>query len=144
MSFHENIRLPAERNQLVNLRRFIEQFAGNTSASVEEVQDLVQAVDEAATNIIVHGYQDRIGEIEVDVDHQPGRITVTLRDQAPPFDPTTVSEPDLQKPLHQRTPGGLGVYLIRKCINEFSHSICPDGSNELRMVKYLKDSGGSG
>jgi serine/threonine-protein kinase RsbW len=142
MSFHENVRLPAERNRLVRIRRFIEQEAGRTSASAEEVHDLVQAVDEAVTNIIVHGYQDGPGEIEMDLNYQPGRITVLLRDQAPPFDPTTVPKPDLRLPLHLRPVGGLGVHIIRSCADEFTHSIRPDGGNELRIVKYLKDNGG--
>lgn len=141
MSFHENIHLPAERNQLAEIRRFIEACTEKTGASMEEVQDLVQAVDEAATNIIVHGYRDQMGEIDLDVDYQAGRITVVLRDEAAPFDPTTVPEPDLSLPLHLRPVGGLGVHLIRLCINEFSYSPRPEGGNELKMVKYLHKNG---
>ncbi len=142
MSFHETIRLCAERSQLANIRHFVEQLARRTLASRQEVQDLIQAVDEAATNIIVHGYHDRPGEIEMDVTHQPGRITVILRDQAPFFDPTTVPEPDLSLPLFERPIGGLGIHLIRKCVDEFTHSTHPQGGNELQMVKYLKEEGG--
>jgi serine/threonine-protein kinase RsbW len=142
MSFHQNIHLPAERNQLAKIRRFIEDCASKTCASAKEVQDLVQAVDEAATNIIVHGYQDQGGEMEVDVEHRPGRITVILRDQALPFDPTAVPEPDLCQPLLLRPLGGLGVHIIRACVDEFSHSIRTQGGNELTMVKYLHDDGG--
>jgi serine/threonine-protein kinase RsbW len=142
MGFYERIRLPAERKQLAEIRRFIEIYARQTPASAEEIQDLVLAVDEAATNIIVHGYLDGLGEIEVDLAYQPGRITVLLRDQAPPFDPTTVPKPDLNLPLEERPIGGLGVHLIRMCVNEFSYSTRPLGGNELRLVKYLKETGG--
>ncbi len=142
MSIHENIRLPAERTQLAAIRRFIQEHAGKTCASVEEVQDLVLAVDEAATNIIVHGYRDGRGEIEVELVLATAQITVILRDQAPPFDPTKVPEPDLDLPLFERQVGGLGIHIIRQCVNEFSHSIRPNGGNELRLVKNLKTNGG--
>lgn len=142
MDFHQSIRLPAERRQLAAIRRFIEQQAVSTTADEDEVQDLVQAVDEAAANIIIHGYRDSAGEIEVDLAYQPGRIIVILRDQAPPFDPTTVSEPDLRLPLHLRPVGGLGVHLIRLGVDEFTHSARLPIGNELRMVKYLKNNGG--
>ncbi len=142
MSFHEHLHLPAQRQQLAKIRRFVELQARKTSASEDEVNDLVQAVDEAATNVIVHGYQDSPGEIDLDLERQPGRIIIILRDQAPPFDPTTVPEPDLSLPLDQRPVGGLGVFLIRRCVDEFSHQACSHGGNELRMVKYLKDNGG--
>lgn len=142
MNFHENLRLPADRSHLAKLRHFIEQQAVRTPASEEEIFDLVQAVDEAATNTIVHGYRNGMGEVEVELEYAPGRITVVLRDQALVFDPTTLPEPDLRLPLHQRPLGGLGVHLIRRCVNEFSHSTCPRGGNVLRLVKYLKDNGG--
>lgn len=142
MDFHESIRLPAERRQLATIRQFVELHAEKTTASKNEIYDLVQAVDEAATNIIVHGYQDRIGEIEMEMEYQKGRIIIKLRDEAPPFDPTTAPEPDLSLPLHLRPIGGLGIYLIRSCVNEFSHSIRPEGGNEVKMVKYLSDHGG--
>ncbi len=142
MSIHENIRLPAERTQLAAIRRFIVQHAGTTCASPEEVQDLVLATDEAATNIIVHGYRDGRGDIDVELVLAPDRITVILRDQAPPFDPTKVPEPDLELPLFERPVGGLGVHIIRQCVDEFTHAIRANGGNELRMVKYLKNNGG--
>jgi serine/threonine-protein kinase RsbW len=142
MNFHETIVVSAERKQLAPLRGFIEQQARKTTASVEEIQDLVLAVDEAATNIIVHGYRDMGGEIEVDVEHQPGRITVFLRDQAAPFDPTTVPEPDLCLPLEERPVGGLGVHIIRQSVDEFSYAIRAQGGNELKLVKYLAENGG--
>ena len=142
MTFHETIQLPAEKNQLAILRRFIKEHAGRTPASELEVDDLILAVDEAATNIIVHGYKGGKGEFEVVLDYQPGQIVVVLRDQAPSFDPTTVPARDLQQPLLQRPIGGLGVQLIRLCVDEVTYSARPQGGNELRMVKYLKDQGG--
>jgi len=141
MTFQETIRIPAARRQLAAIRLFIEQQAQKTPASPPEIQDLIQAVDEAATNIIVHGYQDGPGQIEIQFHHHPGRITVLLRDRAPLFDPTTVPEPDLTLPLFERPAGGLGVFMIRRCVDEFAHQPRPEGGNELRMVKYLKDNG---
>jgi anti-sigma regulatory factor (Ser/Thr protein kinase) len=142
MIFRETMRAPAEREQLAVIRSFVEQRAGKTPAGNEEIYDLVQAVDEAVTNIIIHGYHDGPGEIEVELAYQPGSITVSLRDRAPLFDPTATPEPDLTLPLHLRPIGGMGVSLMRKCVDELKYSPRPDMGNELRMVKYLQDFGG--
>jgi serine/threonine-protein kinase RsbW len=142
MTDRQTMLFPAERSQLAAIRRFVAQQAEKTPAAQREIQDIVQAVDEAATNIIVHGYGDGPGQIQVEWSYLPGRITVILRDRAPFFDPTTVPEPDTSLPLFERPVGGLGVHLIRKCVDEFTYTPNSRGGNELRMVKYIKDNGG--
>ena len=50
------------------------------------------------------------------------RFVVTLEDDAPAFDPTTVPEPDLSVRPGQRRPGGMGVLLARLCVDEIEPS----------------------
>lgn len=132
------IRVPAERKQLAFIRDFVEQQAEGILVDPREKGDLIQAVDEAATNIIVHGYQDGPGEIEIEVRRKPAQLTVCLRDHAPIFDPTRVPPPDIHLPLEQRPVGGLGIYLIRQCVDGFSHRVGEAGGNEIVLVKRRK------
>ena len=59
-------------------------------AAHDSLDDMVQAVDEAATNVITHGYRGTAGWIEVDVEVDDGRCVVTMSDAAPAFDATGV------------------------------------------------------
>ena len=77
------------------------------------VDDLVQAVDEAATNIIRYGYRGKTGTIELTAELVGDDIVLTLEDDAPAFDPTAVSSPDLSVPPQHRKPGGMGIHLMR-------------------------------
>jgi serine/threonine-protein kinase RsbW len=99
------------------------------------VDDILLAVDEAATNIIVHGYRGQPGDIEIEVENQDGSLAVSLRDKAPPFDPTRVPMPDLSLPLDQRPFGGMGVHLMRQCMDDVIYRAPPQGGNELILVK---------
>jgi serine/threonine-protein kinase RsbW len=99
------------------------------------IPDVVLAVDEAATNIILHGYQGQEGIIEIEVEQEGDALVVRLRDEAVPFDPTSVPLPDLTVPLEQRAPGGLGIYLIRQVMDEVAYRITSQGGNELTLVK---------
>jgi serine/threonine-protein kinase RsbW len=132
------MQVSAERKLLAVIRDFVKNQAVAAGAAPGEVDDLIQAVDEAATNIIVHGYREQPGFIEIEVKTEPGLVTVILRDDAPPFDPTQVPKPDTTLPLEQRPIGGLGVHLIRHCVDEFSHDSPKHGGNELALVKYLR------
>jgi serine/threonine-protein kinase RsbW len=99
------------------------------------VEDVLQAVDEAATNIILHGYRGQPGEIEIEMDQDHGALVVCLRDRAFLFDPTRVPPPDLTLPLEARRVGGLGVYLIRQFTDQMTWRATPDGNNELTLRK---------
>lgn len=133
------MRVSAERKLLASIRDFVRSQAIAGGASPDEIDDLIQAVDEAATNIIVHGYGDKAGMIEIEIRSQPGLLTVFLRDNAPPFDPTQVPKPNINLPLEQRPIGGLGVHLIRHCVDEFHHDLQKDGGNELILMKYVNE-----
>ncbi len=129
------LRIAAELKNLSTIRTFVEEEASALGADPKAVADMLLAVDEAATNIIVHGYQGRPGEIEIDVSRRGRNLVVRLRDQAEPFDPNQVPAPDLTLPLEKRPIGGLGVYLITRLVDEMQHRIRPEGGNELILVK---------
>ncbi len=104
-------------------------------ADPDAILDVVQAVDESAANIIMHGYRGRPGSIEVVVWRDGNALLIRLLDQATPFDPTTVPPPDMTLPLDKRPLGGLGVYLIRHLVDEIIHRVTSQGGNELTLVK---------
>lgn len=99
--------------------------------------DLVQAVDEAATNAILHGYAGQPGWLEVGVERVDDRLVITVEDEAPEFDPTRVPEPDLSVPPEARTPGGMGVHLIREATDDIRYSPRPGGGNILSLSRRL-------
>lgn len=130
-----SLRIAAELKNLATIRRFVEKAAAQLDADPEATADVLQAVDESATNIIVHGYRGQSGEIEVEVQQSGPALVVRLRDQAPPFDPTRVPAPDLSLPLDRRPLGGMGVYLTRHLTDEASYRLMSDGRNELTLIK---------
>jgi serine/threonine-protein kinase RsbW len=99
------------------------------------------AVDEAVTNVVVHGYRGEPGPLEVAVERDGDRLVVRVRDRAPPFDPARAPAPDLTSPLDERPVGGLGVHLIRQAVDEMRHRTPEGGGNELTLVKRLPRNG---
>jgi serine/threonine-protein kinase RsbW len=125
----------AKLENLVLIRRFVEKTARSLQADQAAIDDVIQAVDEAATNIIIHGYAGKPGMIDVEVKREVDSLIVHLLDQAPQFDPTTVPPPDLTLPLEKRRPGGLGIHLIREYMDQVRYLAMPQVSNKLTLVK---------
>jgi anti-sigma regulatory factor (Ser/Thr protein kinase) len=79
------------------------------------------AVDEIATNIIIHGYQKagRSGVLVCQASLNDQALTISIEDTGIAYDPTEKPKPDdLNKPLEERRIGGLGVYLARQNVDQ--------------------------
>ncbi len=136
MTLEASVRLSADIPHLTKLRHFIEDTAARWGADAREVDDVVLAVDELATNIMMHGYGGRPGPIEVTMRAAGGDLMVRLRDLAPPFDPTRAPPPDLLSPIEQRPIGGVGLHLVRHMVDELSYRALRGGGNEVTLVKH--------
>jgi anti-sigma regulatory factor (Ser/Thr protein kinase) len=129
------MRFAADIENLSAIRRFVEERAVALGAGSEAVAELILAVNEAVTNTIVHGYQGLPGVIELEIRQNQGDLWVTLRDEAPQFDPSRAPIPDINASLSVRPFGGMGVHMMRYYTDELRYRVTPDGKNELTLVK---------
>ncbi len=129
------LQVSASLDNLQTIRDFVARSAAHIGLAADASSDAVLAVDEAATNIIMHGYRDLEGTIEVVLNNEAGDLIIRVRDNATPFDPDSVADPDLKQPLEKRNIGGLGLFLIRHVMDEVSHRELPGGGNELILTK---------
>jgi stage II sporulation protein AB (anti-sigma F factor) len=134
---HAALTIPAELRSLAGVRAFVRERLATIGADDTAIADLVQAVDECVTNVIVHGYDGSEGSIDVELESDDRRVTVRIRDDAGAFDPTAVPAPDPDRPLEDRLHGGMGVALMRASVDELDHRLLPDGRNELTMIKRI-------
>ncbi len=112
------------------------QQAGLDDSAAYQVQ---LAVDEAATNIIEHAYGgDGQGDIRCCYEISPEALTIVLIDQGVPFDPELVPEPITNAPLECVKSRGLGLFLMRKVMDEVRFEFSPQKGNMLTMVKRKK------
>ena len=94
---------------------------------------VVSAVGEAFNNVVLHGYADQAGTIELRIQTGRGRIQVELRDWGASFDPGTVPAPQLD----DLPESGLGLYIMQSFMDI---AYRPGRPNILTMVKRLEDS----
>ena len=105
--------------------------------SDEDILDTQLAVEEAVTNVIVHGYARGTGKILITCRTTRALAEVQIEDSAPQFDPLTIPEPDITEDIEDRKIGGLGVFLIRQVMDDIIYRY-EDGKNILVLVKKKK------
>ncbi len=129
-------RFTCSLNNLEGICDFVSHCANNAGLTESEVYAVQLAVDEASTNIIEHGYgQECPSRIDITCEPVEGGIRVVIFDDAAPFDPTSIPNPDINVSLEDVKPRGLGIFLMRKMMDEVSYETSPDKGNTLTMIK---------
>lgn len=104
---------------------------------------LETAVDEASTNVIKYAYGGRGGFFEISCDIQGKDIVISIKDRGKPFDPGSVPQPDVNTDLENRKIGGLGIYIMKKMMDEVKYSFDVKHGNRLEMRKTMGSAGKS-
>ena len=127
--------IEAGLENLKAVRSFINNSGNALGVNSDTLGDLCLVVDEAVTNIILHGYDDRDGNVDVQMERDGDSVVISIRDTAKSFDAADVETPHLETSLREREFGGMGVFLIRKLTDEAEFRTLPGKGNELRLVK---------
>lgn len=129
--------LVAEMESLGAFRAFIERAGRATGIAEITIDDLKLAVDEAAMNIIMHGYADMDpGSLILELIIGERQVEVTLTDFGHPFEPYDPGAPDPESLLDERAPGGFGLHLIYQTMDDVAYRSDEEG-NHLKLVKKL-------
>jgi serine/threonine-protein kinase RsbW len=118
----------------------ITQAAHDAGLSEKAVYDVEVAVDEACTNIIEHAYGgEESGLIECITLVIPDGLRIYLRDTGCSFNPDAIPAPDLESPPSLRKERGLGLYFMRRLMDEVRFDPCDESGTLLTMTKFKKN-----
>jgi anti-sigma regulatory factor (Ser/Thr protein kinase) len=116
------IKCPAKIEHIERFLRYVRTVADDGGFSRRRVHNVELAVEEALVNICRYAYNEAVGDMEVacrmDEQHQ---LIIQIVDCGKPFNILTLSEPELPSDLTSREPGGLGVLLIRKMVDDITY-----------------------
>ncbi len=130
---------PGHLESLADIGAYIIQAGQQAGLDESEIYEVELAVDEASTNIIEHAYRHvKNGVIECSYEILPNGLKVVLVDQGESFDPHLVPEPVFTTDIETVKPRGLGLFIMRKVMDEVSFDFKAGRGNTLTMVKYAK------
>ena len=96
------------------------------------------AIDELFGNIAHYAYNPEVGNatVRVEVSEDPLAVIVTFIDNGIPYDPLRKDDPDITLSAEEREIGGLGIYLVKKSMDEISYEY-KNGQNILKIKKNI-------
>jgi len=97
------------------------------------------SVEELFVNMVSYN-TETIKDILIEMRRLEGGIEVSLTDfDVERFDPTVAAEVDIDAPLAERTPGGLGLYLVLKMADSI-HYEYHDRKSKITFTNRLQQS----
>jgi len=138
------LKFPGEElEELDELHRFFGRLSRREKWPDRLTNDLLLCCEELLTNTILYGYPDgrTPRSIELQVAAGPDSVTVTLSDDAMPYNPLQRSDPDVTLGVEDRPIGGLGVYFVKQIMDEVRYEQTGTG-NRLVLRKSFVRTGG--
>ena len=128
----------AETEELDAVLSFVNAPLDALGVSEEEKIILDIAVEEIYVNIALYAYQPGRGPVTLrwTLEEDPLRIQIDFMDRGTPYDPLSRQDPDITLSAEERQIGGLGIYMVRKSMDEVSYAY-RDGQNYFSMKKRL-------
>lgn len=138
------LKINAEEAEMDNVLEFVEnlledeELAADKEVSIRSAVDT--AVDDIFKNIVSYAGRGRTEPVKVtiraEVQSYPHQLIMHFIDNGHPYDPTAAAEPNTECDLKDRPCGGLGIFIVRKLMDQMSYRY-KEGRNILRLVKNL-------
>lgn len=132
------LKIEAALDNLDEVLAFVDQRLEENDCPMKVQTQIDIAVEEIFVNIASYAYSPEKGnaEIGVEVSDDPLEVTIRFADSGIPYDPLAKEDPDITLPAEQRPIGGLGIYMVKKSMDnvEYEHK---DGQNIFIIRKKL-------
>ena len=129
-----NAEFSAEEKYLDSIQRTVRESCVAAGMSRKDINGVLLAVEEGATNIIRHAYLYEKGIIRLRILIYRKLVVFSLIDFGRSFQPDKSERLDLDRLVESGRKGGLGFYMIQKIMNSVEY-ISSASFNELRMIK---------
>ena len=140
----KSISIKASSENLEQVNTFISSQLEESGCPLKALMQIQLAVEETCINVAQYAYSRGQAEdspggdvvIGIETNEDPSYVEITFRDRGIPFDPLKRDDPDITLPASERQIGGLGIYLVKKTMDQVSYEYS-GGQNILTMRKNL-------
>ena len=132
------LEIDAKLSNLEKVLDFVNSHLSNVECPEKTRIQVDIAVEEIFVNIAHYAYNPEVGKatIRVEISEKPLTISLTFMDSGKPYDPLSRKDPDVSLSAEERQIGGLGIYMVKKSMDEIQYSY-RNGTNMLTFKKKL-------
>ncbi|SDH79461.1 Anti-sigma regulatory factor (Ser/Thr protein kinase) [Pseudobutyrivibrio sp. 49] len=126
---------------------FVEGELEALECDMARIMQISLAVEEVYVNIAHYAYSKLdeegktipdtgTGPMELDLEADEGQVFLTFKDEGLPYNPLEREDPDTTLSVEDREIGGLGIFMVKKSMDEVSYRH-KEGKNILTLMKRI-------
>ncbi len=125
-------------DNLSKVLAFIDEQLEANNCPMRVMLEIDVAAEEIFVNVASYAYTSGIGSvaIEVNFEEKPKAVAIRFIDSGIPYNPLEKEDPDVTLPAEKRGIGGLGVFMVKKSMDEVTYEY-KDGKNHLTIRKFF-------
>ena len=132
----KTLNIEATKDNLYKVMEFVDEFLEEKNCLPKAQTQIDLSVEEIFVNIANYAYKDSKGDCEIIQSYNNGEFTITFKDSGVPFDPLAKADPDNTLSADDRQIGGLGVFLVKKNMDEVTYKY-EENKNILTLKKKI-------
>ena len=134
----KELTIDATVQNIEKVTAFVDEQLAQLNCPLKAQMQIDIAIDELFGNIAHYAYNPKTGPatVRIDVLQDPLSVVVTFIDNGKAYDPLAREDPDISLTAQEREIGGLGIYMVKKCMDEISYEY-KDGQNILCIKKKI-------
>lgn len=115
--------IEAKIDKLNDVLQFLEAQLEENNCSPKAQVQLDVAVEEIFVNIAHYAYSNKEdGRAIIDIEFpKDDYVSITFYDKGIPYDPLAKEDPDITLSADERPIGGLGIYMVKKSMDEVAY-----------------------
>lgn len=134
----KELTIDATVDNITSVTDFVDEQLDTFGCPLKAKMQIDIAIDELFGNIAHYAYKPDVGPatVRVEVSENPLAVIITFIDHGVQYDPLSAEEPDTTLSAEERRIGGLGIYIVKKSMDEITYEY-KDGQNILKIKKNI-------
>jgi len=134
------LHIPGETRALALVRMVVTSLAEEAGMPQEEIDKVEVAVDEACSNVLEHAYEALTPRppVHLFIETTKDQFVIDIIDQGERFDFEAHVCPKFPDHWYEGHTRGVGLFLIKQCMDSVCYERLPDDRNRLRLVKKIQ------
>lgn len=134
----KELTVTASIDKIAEVTAFVDSFLEEHDCSIKVQMQIDIAIDELFSNVCYYAYDEKDGLviIRIDLDETSRTFEMSFIDNGKQYDPLKREDPDITLSAEERGVGGLGVYIVKKSMDELKYEYI-DNQNVLTIKKCI-------
>ena len=135
----KELTIEAKVENLHQVLAFVDEYLESLGCPMKIQMQIDVAVEEIFVNVASYAYTPSTGSVTLQLESEPSplSVSITFIDSGVPYNPLAKKDPDVSLSAEERSIGGLGIYMVKKSMDEVRYRR-ENGENILTILKKLQ------